>query len=70
MQFKKWLLQEHSRGTTGKQALYPPAYSLACFYPPADVITWSADAITYMSEKDRQFKFIWGKGMLADPSKE
>ena len=71
MKFKKWLfLQEHARGSMGKQSLYPELYHQAKNYPPADVINWSADAITYMPEKDRQLKFIWGKGILSDPSKE
>lgn len=55
MTFKEWLFlveRGSSTGTRGKIGLYPPLYTQVFNYAPQDVVTWSADAITYMSEKD------------------
>lgn len=57
--FKLWF--EHSRTGAGKLALYPPLYTQYLNYPPQDVVTWSADAITYMDPKDVAFKAMDGK---------
>jgi hypothetical protein len=57
--FRDWIMLREDRGTRGKQGLYPPLYHQAANYPPSDVITWSADAITYMSDEDRDFKFLY-----------
>lgn len=68
MEFKEWLLINEDAGSPGaKQALYPMGYGGIGLYPPSDVITWGADAMTYMPEKIRQLKFVWGKGMLKNP---
>ena len=86
LRFKTWL--EGTR-PAAKQALYPLNYGGAGLYTPSDMITWSADAITYMPkgwlkskmiekpwpcktfvDPTRKQKFIYGKGMLSDPSKE
>jgi hypothetical protein len=58
LNFKEWLLAEHgsSTGTRAKIGLYPPLYTQVFNYCPQDVITWGADAITYMSEKDVNHK--------------
>jgi hypothetical protein len=49
--FTEWLL-EHSSSSRAKVGLYPPLYTQVYNYCPQDVITWGADAITYMHEKD------------------
>ena len=70
--FKEWLLLNERSGVVrgaGKQALYPPQY-VCGVYPPGSWINFSADSITYMPEKDRHLKFIWGKGMLSNPQGE
>ena len=36
----------------GKVGLYPSLYTQYYHYPPADIVTWSADAITYMDKED------------------
>ncbi len=54
MHFKKWLT-ENATTPGSRRGLYPDAYSAVVFYPPSAVINWSADAITYMSEKDRKY---------------
>lgn len=65
--FKEWfLLMERgsSTGTRGKIGLYPPLYTQVFNYTPQDVVTWSADAITYMSPKDVDSPLphsSWGK---------
>jgi hypothetical protein len=68
MNFKEWLLLESARGTYGKQQLYPSYYSQTFNYCPSDVITWSADAFTYMPSEDKVFKMNWGKGILSNPN--
>ena len=50
LSFRMWV--EGHRATPGKIALYPPLYTQYMNYPPQDVITWSADAITYMDPED------------------
>lgn len=60
--FKNWLIfQEGHHVTVGKMGLYPSFYHQWYNYPPQDVITWSADAITYMDPKDVEFKFLYTK---------
>lgn len=59
LEFKLWL--EHSSSTRGKIGLYPPLYTQYMNYVPSDVVTWSADSITYLSPKDVQFKAYSGK---------
>lgn len=54
LNFKLWV--EHSRTGAGKLSLYPPLYTQYMNYPPQDVVTWSADAITYMNPLDVKFK--------------
>jgi hypothetical protein len=54
MNFRLWL-EKSSTGSKGKLALYPPLYSGYMNYPPQVVVNWSADAITYMDDKDVQF---------------
>jgi hypothetical protein len=58
LSFRLWL---EDRGTPGKLGLYPPLYTQYQNYPPQDVVTWSADAITYMDPKDVQFSVNKGK---------
>ena len=71
MGFKNWLsLNEHSLSTSAKEGIYGSAYTLSPHYPSSARILWGPDALVYMDEKDRFLKFIWGKGMLSDPSKE
>jgi hypothetical protein len=53
LNFRLWL---EDRTSAGKLALYPPLYTQYMNYPPQDVVVWSADAITYMDDKDVQFK--------------
>ena len=53
MEFKQWL--ESATRPGNKQGLYPIGYGGIGLYPPADMMNWGADAITYMSEKDRKF---------------
>jgi hypothetical protein len=68
MEFKKWLfLQENASSPGAKQVLYPMGYGGIGLYPPSDVMTWGADAMTYMPEKVRSLKFIWGDGILKNP---
>lgn len=50
--FTEWLLEHSSTSTRAKVGLYPPLYTQVFNYCPQDVITWGADAITYMYEKD------------------
>jgi hypothetical protein len=50
LKFKLWV--EHSRTGAGKVSLYPPLYTQYMNYPPQDILTWSADAITYMDPED------------------
>lgn len=54
LNFKEWLINERgsSTSTRAKLGLYPPLYTQVFNYCPQDVVTWGADAITYMSEKD------------------
>lgn len=60
--FKNWLIfQEGHHATKGKVSLYPDLYHQWANYPPSDVVTWSADAITYMDPKDVEFKFLYTK---------
>jgi hypothetical protein len=59
LEFKLWL--EGSRTGTGKLSLYPPLYTQYMNYAPQDVVTWSADAITYFDPADVQFKAYDGK---------
>lgn len=60
MNFKEWLLlMEHSSGSRGKIGLYPPLYTQVYNYPPADIINWSADAITYMDPEDLKYRFLY-----------
>ena len=67
MEFREWLV-EHAGMPGAKQGLYPYSYGgIGGIYPPSDMISWSADAVTYMLPKDRKLKFNWGKGMLAKP---
>ena len=68
MDFKEWLLLEASRGSNAKQGLYPPLYSQAVNYCTSDVITWSADYITYMPSDWKVFKMKWGDGILSNPN--
>jgi hypothetical protein len=68
MNFREWLnLIENAGSPAAKQGLYPPAYSAVALYPPCDIMTWAADAITYMPPERAKRKFIWGKGILAKP---
>lgn len=67
MRFKEWLLKEAAGQPGAKQALYPMGYGGIGLYPPSDVITWAADAVTYMPTNMRQLTFVWGDGMLGDP---
>jgi hypothetical protein len=70
MRFKEWLILQEDAGRPGaKQGLYPDLAHGAKNYPPPDVITWAADAITYMPEKDIKFKMIYGKGILSKQDK-
>jgi len=55
LNFKQWLL-ESARLSRGKVGLYPPLYTQYYNYPPADIVTWSADSITYMDEEDLEQK--------------
>ncbi|MCK9458165.1 MAG: hypothetical protein M0R80_00615 [Proteobacteria bacterium] len=66
MEFREWLL-ENAGAPGSKQSLYPMSYGGIGLYPPSDLITWSADAVTYMPIEDRKLKFAWGKGMLSKP---
>lgn len=66
MEFREWLV-EHAGAPGSKQTLYPLGYGGIGLYTPPDIITWSADAVTYMPPKDRKLQFQWGKGMLAKP---
>jgi hypothetical protein len=50
LNFRLWI--EHSRTGAGKVSLYPPLYTQYLNYPPQDILTWSADAITYMNPED------------------
>jgi hypothetical protein len=59
LNFKLWV--EGHRATRGKVSLYPPFYTQYMNYPPQDVVTWSADAITYMDDEDVKFKAYDGK---------
>lgn len=67
MEFKEWLLKEDAGSPGAKQSLYPMGYGGIGLYPPSDVITWGADAITYMPKELRQLTFVWGDGMLSNP---
>lgn len=67
MNFKEWLLKEDAGSPGAKQALYPMGYGGIGLYPPSDVVTWAADAVTYMPTKMRQLTFIWGDGILSNP---
>jgi hypothetical protein len=67
MSFREWLLNEDAGSPSAKQSLYPMGYGGIGLYPPSDVITWGADAITYMPAKLRQITFVWGDGILANP---
>ena len=68
MHFKEWIHLNEDAGAPGaKQSLYPMGYGGIGLYPPSDVITWASDAITYMPEKVRFIKFIWGDGILGNP---
>lgn len=68
MDFARWLtLTEDAGSPSSKQLLYPLSYGGIGVYPPGDVITWGADALTYMDPKHRQLTFIWGDGFLSDP---
>jgi len=51
LNFKLWF-EAAGTETGGKLALYPPLYTQYMNYPPQDVVTWSADAITYMNPMD------------------
>ena len=67
--FREWLLFiEDSHQSRGKQGLYPPQYSQADNYTSQDVITWGADAFTYMPQEKKVFKMNWGKGILSNPN--
>jgi len=57
--FKLWL--EGHKATVGKISLYPSLYTGYANFPPSSVITWSADSLTYMNDKDIQFKAYSGK---------
>lgn len=70
LKFKEWLLQEGASQPGAKQMLYPMGYGGIGLYPPADVMTWGADAFTYMPEKIRKLDFKWGEGMTANPFKD
>ena len=59
LEFKMWL--EGHKGTMGKIGLYPPLYTQYMNYAPQDVVTWGADAITYMDPKDIKFKAYDGE---------
>lgn len=54
MEFRLWL--EKTRRTSAKLGLYPPLYSQYLNYPPQEIVTWAADAITYMDPEDIKFK--------------
>jgi hypothetical protein len=70
MRFKEWLILQEDAGRPGaKQGLYPPLAHQCAHYPPPDILTWGADAITYMPAKDRVFKMIYGKGILSKNDK-
>lgn len=57
LQFSEWLnLVESSRNPGTKSGLYPLGYDGIGNYPPADILTNSADAITYLSMDARIFK--------------
>ena len=49
-------LVEHSTATKPKTGLYPPLYTQYYHYPPADIVTWSADAIAYLDPEDLVFR--------------
>ena len=59
LNFRLWV--EAARTGFGKLALYPPLYTGYMNYPPQAVVNWSADAITYMDERDVQFKALEGE---------
>lgn len=59
LDFKTWLA-EHASGTKGKLGLYPALYTQYYNYPPADIVNWSADAITYMDPEDIPQKVVDG----------
>lgn len=67
MSFREWLLNEDAGSPSAKQSLYPMGYGGIGLYPPSDVITWGADAVTYMPAELRQITFVWGDGILANP---
>jgi len=57
LQFAEWLLLvESSRNPGTKSGLYPLGYDGIGNYPPADILTNSADAITYLDMDQRLFK--------------
>lgn len=57
LQFSEWLnLAEGSRRPGTKSGLYPLGYDGIGNYPPADIVTRSADAITYLDMDSRIFK--------------
>jgi hypothetical protein len=77
LQFSEWLcLVEGSRRPGTKSGLYPLGYDGIGNYPPADILTYSADAITYLDMDDRIFKTHEGKpfsiehipGKVVEPS--
>lgn len=59
LKFKQWLM-EHSSTTKGKNGLYPSLYTQYYNYPPADIVNWSADSITYMDKDDVPQKVVDG----------
>lgn len=56
LQFAEWLCLMEDRGTSAKSGLYPMGYGGIGNYPPADILTHSADAITYLDMDARLFK--------------
>ena len=67
--FKEWLIFVESATRPGsKQNLYPAGYGGIGLYPANDMMNWGADSFTYMSQKQKVFKYIWGDGFLANPN--
>lgn len=58
LNFRLWVESKGYR--TGKLSLYPPLYTQYMNYCPQDVVTWNADAITYMDPEDVKFRVIDG----------
>jgi hypothetical protein len=58
LSFKKWFINEDSSHPGYRIGLYPPSYGGQGLYPPSVWVAGAADAISYLSPKDKKFKVI------------